>query len=251
MTDGAGLVIAVGMLPVWLAPGPGAGYRVARGAPGVRSRSRPAADPAAMDPALLAAFAASFFLVSLSPGMCMTLAMSLGISIGARRATWMMAGELAGIALVGSAAVLGVAAILLQAPAVFAVFRWIGAAYLLYLGWQTWHAQPLQAAEPQAGGHRSRWSLVAQGFVTAVANPKAWAFFVALLPPFVDRGRPLAPQLLSLLAVMLVIEFACLQIYAHGGQALSEQLHRRGKARWLNYAAGSLMAVVGVWLALG
>jgi threonine/homoserine/homoserine lactone efflux protein len=57
--------------------------------------------------------------------------------------------------------------------------------------------------------------------------------------------------LLSLPAVMLVIEFACLQIYAHGGQALSEQLHRRGKARWLNYVAGSLMAVVGTWLALG
>ena len=53
-----------------------------------------------------------------------------------------------------------------------------------------------------------------------------------------------------MLAVMLVIEFTCLQIYAHGGQALSEQLHRRGKARWLNYVAGSLMAVVGVWLAM-
>ena len=74
-----------------------------------------------MDLTLLAAFAASFFLVALSPGLCMTLAMSLGISIGARRTLWMMAGELAGIALVGVAAVLGVAALLLKAPTVFAV----------------------------------------------------------------------------------------------------------------------------------
>ena len=83
-----------------------------------------------------------------------------------------------------------------------------------------------------------------------MANPKAWAFLVVLLPPFVDRSRPLAPQLLALLALMLIIEFNCLQIYAHGGWALSDQLHRRGKARWLNYIAGSQIMGVGIWLAL-
>ncbi|MDH4021834.1 MAG: LysE family translocator [Gammaproteobacteria bacterium] len=204
-----------------------------------------------MDLTLLIAFGASFFLVALAPGLCMTLAMSLGISIGARRTLWMMAGELAGIALVGAAAVLGVAAILLKAPTVFAVFKWVGGAYLLYMGWQTWHAQPLRPEQLGAGRRRTRFSLIAQGFITAVGNPKAWAFLVALLPPFVDQSRPLAPQLLSLLALMLLIEFTCLQIYAHGGQALSEQLHRRGKARWLNHVAGSLMVVVGIWLAVG
>jgi threonine/homoserine/homoserine lactone efflux protein len=205
-----------------------------------------------MDPTRLIAFGASFFLVALSPGLCMTLAMSLGISIGARRTLWMMAGELTGIALVGASAVLGVAALVLKAPTVFAVFKWIGAAYLLYMGWQTWRAAPLRPENlPGGDRRRTRSSLIAQGFITAVANPKAWAFFVALLPPFVDRSRPVAPQLLALLALMLIIEFTCLQIYAHGGMALSEQLHRRGKARWLNHIAGGLMVGVGVWLALG
>ena len=204
-----------------------------------------------MNLTLLLTFAASFFLVALSPGMCMTLAMSLGISIGVRRTGWMMAGELAGIALVGASAVIGVAALLLKAPAVFAVLKWVGAAYLLYMAWQTWRAEPLQPEQPAVGNRRTNFSLVLQGFVTAAANPKAWAFLVALLPPFVDRSQPLAPQLLALLGVMLLIEFACLQIYARGGRALSEQLHRRGKARWLNRIASSLMAVVAVWLALG
>jgi len=204
-----------------------------------------------MNPSLLIAFGASFFFVSLSPGLCMTLAMSLGISIGARRALWMMLGELTGIALVATAAVLGVAALLLSAPAIFIVFKWIGAAYLLYMGGQTWRAEPPRPEQLAGNTDRTRASLIAQGFVTAVANPKAWAFFVALLPPFVDMTRPLAPQLLALLAVMLLIEFLCLQIYAHGGRALSEQLHRRGKARWLNHVAGALMGVVGIWLALG
>lgn len=204
-----------------------------------------------MDLTRLIAFSASFFLVALSPGLCMTLAMSLGISIGARRTLWMMAGELTGIALVGASAVLGVAALLLQAPTVFAVFKWIGAAYLLYMGWQTWRAEPPLPEQPAGGNRRTRSSLILQGFITAVSNPKAWAFFVALLPPFVDQSRPLAPQLLTLLALMLIIEFTCLQIYAHGGRVLSEQLHRRGRARWLNHIAGTLMVGVGIWLALG
>jgi threonine/homoserine/homoserine lactone efflux protein len=203
-----------------------------------------------VDLTLLLTFGASFFLVALSPGMCMTLAMSLGISIGVRRTAWMMAGELTGIALVGASAVIGVAALLLNAPAVFAILKWVGAAYLLYMAWQTWRAEPLQPEHMAAGDRRTNLSLILQGFVTATANPKAWAFFVALLPPFVDESRPLAPQLLALLGVMLTIEFACLQIYARGGRALSEQLHRRGKARWLNRIASSLMIGVGVWLAL-
>jgi homoserine/homoserine lactone efflux protein len=181
----------------------------------------------------------------------MTLAMSLGISIGVRRTLWMMAGELAGIALVGTCAVLGIAALLLKAPTFFAVFKWVGGAYLLYMGWQTWHAEPMRPEQLARGNHRSSLSLVAQGFITAVANPKAWAFLAALLPPFIDQGRPLAPQLLTLLVLMVIIEFGCMLLYASGGRALSEQLHRRGKARWLNRMSGTLMAGVGIWLALG
>ena len=205
----------------------------------------------AVDLTRLLTFGASFFFVALSPGLCMTLAMSLGISIGVRRTLWMMAGELTGIALVGTSAVIGVAALLLKAPTAFAVFKWIGAAYLVYMGWQSWRSEPPRLEQVAGDQRRTPASLIFQGFITAVSNPKAWAFFVALLPPFVDRSRPLAPQLLALLALMLVIEFICLQIYAHGGRALSEQLHRRGKARWLNRIAGSLMAGVGIWLALG
>ena len=162
----------------------------------------------------------------------------------------MMAGELTGMALVGASAVLGVATLLLKAPTSFAVFKWIGATYLLYMGWQTWRAEPLRPEQVAVDNRRTRSSLILQGFVTSVANPKAWAFLVVLLPPFVDRSRPLAPQLLALLALMLIIEFSCLQIYAHGGWALSDQLHRRGKARWLNYIAGSQIMGVGIWLAL-
>lgn len=204
-----------------------------------------------MDLTRLVAFSASFFLVAVSPGLCMTLAMSLGIRLGVRRTLWMMAGELAGIALVGALAMLGIAALLLGAPALFTIFKWAGAAYLVAMGWQALRAKPGGAERADGGGRDSRPALALQGFVTAVSNPKAWAFFAALLPPFIDRGRPLAPQMLALLAVIVTIEFLCLLLYASGGRALNEQLHRRGKAVWLNRVSGALMVGVALWLVLG
>jgi homoserine/homoserine lactone efflux protein len=201
-----------------------------------------------MESTRLLAFCGSFFLIALSPGLCMTLAMSLGISIGVRRSLWMMLGELVGIALVGAAAMAGVAALLLADPRIFAGFKIAGAAYLLWTAWRTWNA-PVSALATTSRFTPS--ALCAQGFVTAVSNPKAWAFMMALLPPFIDPKVPLVPQMTVLLALMVVIEFTCLLIYAQGGRSLSELLLRRGQAQWLNRIAASLMVGVALWLLLG
>ena len=64
-----------------------------------------------MDSALLWAFIPTFFFVSITPGMCMTLALTLGMSVGYKRTLWMMIGELAGVAVVSIAAVLGLSLI--------------------------------------------------------------------------------------------------------------------------------------------
>jgi len=203
--------------------------------------------------AVLSVFMPTFLLVSLTPGMCMTLAMVLGMTQGVRRTLWMMAGELVGVGLVAFAAGAGVAALMLRQPQLFALFKWLGGAYLGYLGVMMWRSQgrmaiPLQLeAAPPAG----RAQLALQGLVTAVANPKGWAFFMALLPPFLDASRSLFAQLLTLIAVILAIEFACLLLYATGGRTLRRVLGQSGNVRLLNRLAGSLMVGVGLWLALG
>jgi homoserine/homoserine lactone efflux protein len=201
-----------------------------------------------VDSTRLLAFSGSFFLIALSPGLCMTLSMSLGINIGVRRALWMMLGELAGIALVASAAMLGVAALLLGDPRVFTAFKIGGAAYLLWSARSTWHSAVGGLATTARLTPRA---LCMQGFITAVSNPKAWAFNMALLPPFIDTQAPLGPQMAVLLALMLMIEFSCLLIYAQGGRSLSELLLRRGQAQWLNRIAALLMVGVAGWLLFG
>lgn len=203
---------------------------------------------------LLSAFIPTFFVVSITPGMCMTLALSMGITIGVRRALWMMMGELIGVAVVAVSAAVGVAALMLQYPTAFALFKYAGGAYLGWLGIQMWFSKGRMAmpeGEASSRGEASRWQLATQGFVTAIANPKGWAFFVALLPPFIDSSLPMAPQLTALILIILALEFICLQIYAHGGKGLSRALSQGGGVRTVNRVAGSLMMLVGAWLAFG
>lgn len=209
-----------------------------------------------MDLSVLALFVSTFFFVSLTPGMCMTLALTLGMSIGVRRTLWMMIGELLGVATVAVSAVLGIAALMLQYPEAFRVFKYAGGAYLAWLGLQMWRARggmAVVAPEERDGAAPlpKRRALALQGFVTAVANPKGWAFFIALLPPFIDDQWPLLPQLSVLIAIILLLETLCMLIYAGGGRTLSGLLRRGENVRLVNRIAGSLMLGVGGWLAFG
>ncbi|MEO9275764.1 LysE family translocator [Marinomonas sp. 5E14-1] len=205
-----------------------------------------------MNLALLSAFIPTFFFVSVTPGMCMTLAMTLGMTIGIKRALWMMFGELVGVATVATLSAIGVAALLLNYPNIFLVLKYLGGTYLAYIGIQMWLSKGKMAIKMESEEEpASRIDLISQGFVTAIANPKGWAFFVALLPPFLDATQPLASQLVILIGVILMLEFSCLLIYAAGGRTLKSLLMQSGNVRIMNRIAGTLMIGVGAWLAIG
>ncbi len=95
----------------------------------------------AIDPSVFTVFVTTFFFVSATPGMCMTLSMTLGMTIGLRRTFPMMWGELIGVGLVSIAAVVGVAAVMLNYPAFFLVLKYVGGGYLCYLGIQMWRSR--------------------------------------------------------------------------------------------------------------
>ncbi len=204
-----------------------------------------------VDWTLLALFIPTFFLVSITPGMCMTLAMTLGMTIGLRRTFSMMWGELIGVATVALAAVVGVAAVMMRYPDVFAVVKYLGGAYLAWLGIQMWRSRGKMAinlADPKEAS-MSGFELAWQGFMTAVANPKGWAFMVVLLPKFLNAELPMNSQILAILAVIIVCELFCLVLYATGGKTLRYFLEKSGNVRIMNRISGSLMIGVGIWLA--
>lgn len=92
----------------------------------------------AVDFSIMALFLPTFFFVSVTPGMCMTLAMSLGMSIGLKRTFYMMIGELIGVGIVALSSVVGVAAIMINHPDIFTIFKYAGGLYLGFLGVQLW-----------------------------------------------------------------------------------------------------------------
>ncbi len=203
-----------------------------------------------MNLALLSMFIPTFFFVSITPGMCMTLALSLGMSIGYQRTLWMMLGEVIGVGLVAVAAVLGIASIMLNYPWLFTALKSLGAAYLFYLGIQMWQSKGKLAL---SGGNNEvhvghNWDLLMQGFVTAIANPKGWAFMISLLPPFIDSSQPLTLQLTLLVAIIMTFEFICMTIYATGGKGLKRLLSQANNIQVMNRISGSLMMAVGIWL---
>jgi len=206
-----------------------------------------------MEPSVLLVFIPTFFFVSATPGLCMTLAMTLGMTIGVRRSLWMMVGELAGVGLVSLSALVGVATVLLARPNLFLALKYLGGAYLLYLGIQMWRSRGKMAIPSDLDTQVSvkPLALATQGFVTAIANPKAWAFMISLLPPFIDASLPLQPQAAVLISVILCFELICMLLYAAGGRTLRGLLQQRGNVMLMNRIAGSMMVGVSVWLVMG
>ncbi len=181
----------------------------------------------------------------------MTLAMTLGMTLGVKRTLWMMIGELIGVAIVATASVLGVASIMFNYPDIFAVLKWLGGAYLTYIGISMWLYKDEMSSLSDSHINITRRSLFNQGFVTAIANPKGWSFMISLLPPFISIERDLTLQLVVLLGIIMLTEFSSMMAYATGGKTLRVFLSQGDNIKWMNRIAGSLMIAVALWLVLG
>ena len=206
-----------------------------------------------LDYTLLTLFIPTFLLISATPGMCMTLALSLGMTIGIRKTLWMMWGELIGVALVSVLAVIGVASMMLNYPNVFNVFKYLGGGYLIYIGIQQWlmRGKMTLGTNNKSDENIRGQKLMLQGFITAIANPKGWAFTISLLPTFINPALPLTPQLIALVVIILCSEFLFMMLYASGGRSLGKLLGKSENVRLINRISASLMIIIGLWLAFG
>jgi threonine/homoserine/homoserine lactone efflux protein len=199
---------------------------------------------------LILLFIPTIAAVSLTPGLCMTLAFTLGLSIGYRRTLWMMLGEMVGVATVFIATFWGLGWLLSRDPLYFKLFSLIGGAYLLYLSLILFRQPPEKLMTKQLGD-TSAASLTGLGFITAVSNPKGWAFLVALLPGFVVTESPLVPQFAMMLIIMLSTEFLSMTLYATGGQWLATRLSNDSGLLSVNRIAAGMLFLAAVWVLSG
>ena len=196
-----------------------------------------------MNSELLWVFIPTIAAISLTPGMCMTLAFSLGLSQGYRRTLWMMWGELAGVATVVSTCIVLLAWIQAVSQVYFAVLALVGGSYLLWIAYRLW-TQPARFSSVENQPHLSAGALLILGYVTAVVNPKAWGFMIALLPGFLSADYSAPQQLVAFLGVMLPSEFLSMTLYATGGSGLRRFLTNDAHLDKLNKLAAGLMVLV-------
>ena len=188
-------------------------------------------------------FLAMTFVVSATPGPNMLLVMSSSARFGLRLALATMTGCMTALLAMMSISAAGLGAALHTFPAIFDTLRWIGAAYLAYLGIKNWRSQ-VQDATKQAPMRPAAVAKVAplfrQGFLVAASNPKAILFAAAFFPQFIDPNFAQVPQFALLLTTFAVIEIIWYLVYALSGRRLSGYLERARVMRAFNWITGAV-----------
>jgi threonine/homoserine/homoserine lactone efflux protein len=127
---------------------------------------------------------------------------------------------------------------------VFAVLKWIGVAYLVWLGVKLWRAGGTLSAEPRTD-RAGALAMLGHAWIVTALNPKAITFFVAFLPQFIDAGAPLGPQLALFEATFLTLAFANVLGYAAAASRARRMVGNRRTLGIFNKVGGSLLIAAG------
>ncbi|PWE56564.1 lysine transporter LysE [Metarhizobium album] len=198
------------------------------------------------------AFVAASAILLAIPGPTILLVISYALSHGRKSATATVAGVALGDFTAMTASMLGLGALLAASAALFTVLKWVGAAYLIYLGIKLWRApvtDPGETKDMEPARERPLRIFLHTYVVTAL-NPKSIVFFVAFLPQFLDLTRPIATQMVIFETTFLVL--ATLNAAAYGLMAsmARQTIRKPAVQRAVNRTGGSLMIGAGL-LAVG
>lgn len=198
---------------------------------------------------LLLAFFVTDLVACFLPGPAVLAVVSLGLA-GSLRGMW---GAITGInisnliwyAMVG----LGLIALVTTMPGLFSVLRWVGTAYLFWLGLQTWR----HPAHLRVTGSENRIGF-GRGLAGAVAvqlsNPKAMVFFTVFLPPFINLHHPIVPQIMRLASIGVAIEVLALAFYGLLAYRLGQFAVTPAAGRRIGRVSGSILMAIAVAMAL-
>ncbi|PRY78128.1 threonine/homoserine/homoserine lactone efflux protein [Yoonia maritima] len=198
-----------------------------------------------IDPAALLAFAGTAMLIELTPGPNMVYLAVVAASQGRRLGFAAVAGVALGLALVGVAAALGLAAIINASPTLFQALRFGGVAYMLWLAWDAWR----DADEPVkevAGGIAAR-TYFRRGMITNLLNPKAAVFYVAILPSFVSPGTTVMSQTLALSAVFVLVATTIHAIIVAMAGTAQVLLEDEKRSQFIRRALALALVGVALW----
>lgn len=201
-----------------------------------------------MDLATLSLFLPACFALNMAPGPNNLLSVSNATHYGFRRACTAGIGRILAFAGMIALAGAGLSVVLQTSQWLFQAIKIIGAAYLLYLAWQLWRANP-DAGQQVTGAAAGFFALARQEFLVAAGNPKAILLFTAFLPQFVDPARPVPTQFAVLGVLFLLLEWIAISAYAYMGLHMRRWFAEpRGKRIFNRCCAGLLSAAASALL---
>ena len=196
-------------------------------------------------------FFVAAWLISLSPGAGAVAAMSAGLNHGFARGYVMSFGLIFGIWTQVLVVGLGLGALIAASSLAFAVVKWLGVAYLVWLGIKQWRApaRPLVEADADAPSISAR-ALILRGWMINAVNPKGTVFLLAVVPQFLDLSRSLVPQYLVIAATLAFTDLIVMGGYTALAAKVLRLLKSPRQIKALNRTFGSLFVAAGALLAL-
>ncbi|KOR95308.1 LysE family translocator [Geobacillus stearothermophilus] len=204
-----------------------------------------------MEMEVILSFFSVAILLTLAPGPDILFVIAQSVSQGKQAGIATALGLCTGLLVHISAAVLGVSAVIYQSALAFAIVKYAGAAYLLYLAWQAFREKDSSLAfgrqKPMAYA-----SLYKKGIVMNVLNPKVSLFFLALLPQFVDPSAGQIPQQMLVLGVIFLVQaLAVFTLVSIGAEKLRQWLSAHTAiTRRIHWLKGAIFALIGIQIAV-
>ncbi len=201
----------------------------------------------------LAAFVGAGLLLAITPGPDMAYTIGRSTAQGLRAGVVAALSAFAGCLVHITAAALGLSALMAASATAFTALKWVGAAYLLYVGWSMWRGASSAASNsPAALTPKSPRRIFLQGFLTNILNPKVALFFLAFLPQFVDPAAPNKPVAFLFLGLIFAINGTLWNLFVAWSAARAAHHWRRGSAasRWVGRGAGAALIALAGRLAL-
>ena len=186
--------------------------------------------------------------LSLTPGPNGILALTHGALHGTKKTLATIAGGSLGFGLIIGLSMFGIGALLTKWVGLLVIMKWLGGAYLVWLGIQLIRSEPINISRSKNTDNGRFRTLFGQGLISAVSNPKGILFFVAFLPQFVNPRESLFTQFLLMAMTFIVIEFAYEFTVALLADRIKPLLVRAGKN--FNRVFGGVFIAIGVLLPL-
>ncbi|QKF64844.1 LysE family translocator [Campylobacter corcagiensis] len=190
-------------------------------------------------------FISTFTAAAFLPGIDMSLALSLGLSVGFRKTLFMIAGGVISLMIVAFVCAIGVGTLILNHPDIFKIFKILAGLYILYVAYSIAKSN-LKVESTSIKSKISNKALFIQGFVTDFTNPKAWIFMATLLPPFLDKTSLINSRLFIIIALIGITQIIAFVSYAGGGAVFRKFMN--SYLKYLTTISAILLGIVGIWL---